>query len=93
LSNQIGRLMAKEGDIDTPSAGNSSYGELKDEVEGLNVFIHESDKKIDELNEEIKRNFMLLPNLLHDRSVHIVFKKTMMNQQILVNIGTSCLFS
>ena len=84
LSNQIGRLISGRGsDIthtDTITDTNADNtvkenrcGDLKEEVEGLNTFIHETDKTIDILNEEIKQRFMLLPNLLHDRSVQSMY--------------------
>jgi seryl-tRNA synthetase len=69
LSDQIGRLLA----INSSKAATGTETEeeirckaLKSEVEELNRFIHLSGKTLETLNEEIKRHFMLIPNLLND---------------------------
>lgn len=67
LSDQVARLMAGMGDTEDST---TACRELKEQVEGLNDLIHESDRTIEVLNEEIKKNFMTLPNLLNDGSVN-----------------------
>jgi seryl-tRNA synthetase len=82
LSAQIGKLMAQQTSGQEAGAEAGAEGgdggeagsrcrDLKAEVEGINEFIHETDQTIENINTEIKQNFMLLPNLLHDRLAYV----------------------
>ena len=78
LSAQIGKLMAQQTSGQEAGAEGGDGGEagsrcrgLKAEVERINEFIHETDQTIEKINTEIKQNFMLLPNLLHDRLAYV----------------------